>query len=381
MATINFGGIESGDLSEFSASNGTVSVDSSTVRTGGYSLKCNPTGTGTGRVNIQALSAAGASTGASVVTSYIRFYFRAATLPATNDEYIVVVRESGGNKFFVSIASDGKLAAYDSTATLLATGTTVLSTGVWYRIEIKCGTGASAAWEVKIDGTSEISGTGNLSTSNGNHIRLGKAANRNGNSVEFYYDDWIWSDSAYPGVGECQMMQPDGNGNYTAWTGTYTDVDEVTHDSDTTYISTSTNGAAETVTLESAASAGITGTPNSVKSWAMVRDASGIAGTAFQVRLRSGSTDNDTNSTTPGSTYELRAKIYDTDPADAGAWTLADLDSLEVGVEANAVTAHRCTQLCVMVDYTPSVGAAAMNGPFDGGLFRGMTMGGRAFQC
>jgi len=176
---------------------------------------------------------------------------------------------------------------------------------------------------------------------------FGKIVNRNSNTVDFFYDDLCADDSAYPGAGQCFRMDPDGNGNYTAWTGTYTDVDEVPHDSDTTYLSNATSGDAETVTLESSAAAGLVGTPLSVKSMAIVRH-EGVA-VLLQLRLRSATTDDDTTSNNTSSSYLLRAKLYNTDPADAGAWTAADLDGLEVGVENNDSVAVRCTALYVMV--------------------------------
>src|SRR3972149_4702960 len=69
----------------------------------------------------------------------------------------------------------------------------------------------------------------------------------------------------------------------------------------------------------------------------------------FAVRLRSGSTNDDTSDRNVGITYALYGKVYDTDPADAGAWTSGDLDALEVGVVNNAAVAARCTELLVMV--------------------------------
>ena len=348
MTILNFLGFETGDLTEGTSSSGTVSVQSTVVRSGGYAFRSNPTTTGAGRLDLGGLSAAGAIAGFNVATIYETVYFRYATRPASADEPIIRhISQLGALKFELRLNSSGQLAAYDSALTLLATGATVLAADTWYRIEVSVGTGTSAAWEVKINGVSEISGTANLTTSNVSDCRLGKSINRNGNTVDFFYDDVCFDDAAYPGAGQVFRMDADNNGAYTAWTGVYTDVDDIPHDSDTTYLSNATSGNAETVTLESGASAGLVGTPKSVKSCAIVRDEGGSS--AIQVRLRSATTDNDTTSSDPGATYVLRALVYNTDPATGAAWLAAALDSLEVGVDNAASVAARCTALSVMV--------------------------------
>lgn len=348
-AILNFTGWETGDNTEAVATSGTFSVQSTTVRTGGYALRTNPSTTAAGRHLFTNIATNGASgTGFNVDNLYTTFYFRYATLPSSNDEPIFqAVGSSGGLKLELRINSSGNLAAYDTTPSLLTTGTTALSANTWYRLDVLVGTGATASWEVQINGTSEISGTGNLNTQQNGDVRLGKAINRNGNTIDFFYDDAVFNDSAYTTTPQVVRMDPDGTGNYAAWTGDNTDVDEIPHDSDTTYITSSTMADEETETLESSSAAGVVGTIAATKSIAIVRDEG--AASAIQVRLRSGSTDNDTTSNDPGATYILRAKVYTTDPADSAAWTSGDLDALEVGVENISTGALRVTMLSVMV--------------------------------
>jgi hypothetical protein len=355
-SVLNFTGFETGNAAECNALTGTASVQSTTKRTGGYALQVNPTTSGTGYARLTQHSGTGSFSNFNHASLWVRFYVRIGTLPASDSEEFFCFTNSITYKLSGRVHSDGSVSLWDTAGSqLAATAAGKVTTGQWYRIEVLCGTGATANYELKIDGTSVLSGTGDLFTSNSQYVRLGKFTNRNSQTVDFYYDDVRIDDAGFPGAGQVEMMLPDGAGNYTAFTGTYADVDDVPHDSDTSYLTSSTSGDAETVTLESAATAGVSGTINSVKAVAIVRDEGGAS--AIQLRLRSGSTDSDTTNNDPGSSYTARCNVFDTDPADSSAWTTAKLDALEVGVENNANVAIRCTASYVMVDFTPAGGS------------------------
>ena len=62
-------------------------------------------------------------------TAYNRFYFRAVTLPAANDEVICqAIDGSGVLKLEVRVNSAGNLVVYDSAVSLLATRNGISST-------------------------------------------------------------------------------------------------------------------------------------------------------------------------------------------------------------------------------------------------------------
>jgi len=358
---LNITGFESGDISEAYTVNGSNLIQGSTVRTGSYALQTNPTTTNAEYFELRRPASDGNDAMLDVTTLFTRFYFRYATKPNSGSEEILAIYNasgSGSNKFDVRIDSDGKLSAWNQAGTtqLGSTGSTVLSSGTWYRIEVKTSTatGTNDAYEIKINGTSELSGAGDLTEVANGAVRLGKVTDQNHQTVDFFYDDVALTQGNYAGHGAVEVMQADGNGNYTAWgagtTGTYTDVDEIPHDSDTTYSTSSTSGQAETVTLESAKSASIGGTINAVKAAAVIRDEGGSS--AIQVRMRSGSTDIDTTSNDPTTSYSLRSLIRSKDPSDGNAWTSSDLDSLEVGVDNAASVASRVTALFAFVDFT-----------------------------
>ena len=339
-----------------------ATIQTTTKRTGDYALRINPTTTATAYFSLVVLYLANGieSIGTLITDARYRFYIRIAALPSAA-EPILQARNVSALKFELRLGSDGKLTALDSVLASLGTGSTVLSTNTWYRIEVLVGTGASASWEVLIDGVSELSGaTGNLTTTGSFAARLGKGTNRNGSGYDAYYDDAAISDSAYPGAGACACLRPNGDGNYTAWTGTSTNVDDLTsqagHDTDTTFINSSTITQAETVALESCADRGISGTINCVKSIVVVRDISNTTNIQMRTRVTSpGTADTDTTDIDPGATYRTLGQVLPTNPSGGAAWQTAGVDSLEVGVEHNQAQARelRCTLVCAMVDFTP----------------------------
>lgn len=367
MATVNFHGPASGELVEFDASANTISVVSTPVRPGGsYSLRSNPTTTGIGFATVAAIAASGATGAANAANAYTRFYFRYATKPSADNEEIFRARNGVSIKFQLRLNSSGNLVALDSALSTLATGSTVLAQDTWYRIEVLVGTGASANWEVKIDGVTEISGTGNLLASNNTRWNVGKTTNYNGRSVDFFFADILVSDSGYPGPGQCLALTPNAEGNYNStWTlnatgstaGThYAEVDDLPEDGDTSYLlSTGSAGDAQTVNLTSTATAGISGTINCAKAYAVVKRDGGTNG-SVKVRIRSGTTDSDTTGSASTSAYGWLGKLAEVDPSTSAAWGTSGLDGAEVGAVENSVNKTRLTAAYLFVDFTAAAG-------------------------
>ena len=376
MAFTNIWGGETGGALELSTTiGGTASVQSTTKRTGGFALRANPTTTavGWGKIPMLLLATGAPDLVTETANTYSRFYFRVGTLPAANSEEIATVETASSIKCAIRINSSGNLMLFDGTGTLQisSTGSTVLATdGTWYRIEVYCETGLAATATVMLavgDGvaSTEITGTGNVREQGACSLYAGKVNNRNGNTVDFYYDDGAFSNSGYPGAGACEIMVPDGDGTYTAWTigagggADWTNIDDpVSNDGDTTYLlSTSVDGEASTATLESTLSAGISGTINAAKAVAIVAR-NGSSTHSNELRLRSGATDSDTTAYISPAAYALIGKVFATDPNTAAAWTIAALDAVEVGVvEATAAAVKtKCTAVGLMVDFGPASG-------------------------
>ena len=367
MAIIGLCGFETGDTVQAIGVAGTHAVQGTVKRTGAYALRCNPTTTGVGYVGLGGYNPKPAAYNAA--TAYYTFLFRYATKPASNSEPLFTAASTtGANKFHIRINSAGNLSAHNRFGTLMATGSTVLAVDTWYRIDAKVGTGASAAWEVRIDGVSEISGTGDLGAGNNGWGNFGKRLNANGNTVDFFYDDIVVSDSAYvsytPAI---WLLTVNGDGNYQQWSpksagAHYVELDETPSDGLSTYVEkVYTAGTfVDTCTLTSCAAAGVVGTPQLVFSGMLGADAAGLGTATGEVRLRSGSTDDDSATAALTVTFLLHAKIYTTDPADAAAWTTAKVNALEVGPKGVSTGAEYmiCTTTWVHV-VTDGVAPAA----------------------
>ena len=377
MALLSICGFEAADAIEAgSALAGTASIQSTVKRTGGYALQVNPTTTGTGAFTYMWPDATGKIFNqlTGIGTFWHRFYFRVDTLPAANDEEIELCLGNGAPAAYgLRITSGGVLKLYrdevfGGAPSVVATGTTALSTGTFYRIEWKLGNGATAPYEVKIGGLSEFSGTTDTGTTTlWQYFIVGKYSNKNGQSVNFYYDDLAVNDAAYPGVGEVHILKPRAAGASAQWaTGTsalFSAVNEVPNDGDTSYIKDSTSGDVSSFAMDSSATGGVLGNIAAVQIVAVCRDEGGAS--SIKVRLRNGSTNRDaTGVASMGTTYRGLARIDATDPNTGAAWTSGGLDTIEAGVVNGASVAARCTAIYAMVE------CAGSSEPYPAGYFQ-----------
>ena len=362
---VNFGGWEEGDTSHTVSAVGNYVVQSNTVRSGVYALEVNPIGTGIGYHIFGLINQNGAQGNSQTSDNYLRFFFRYHLKPSGQNEEIFTigrtVSRSTGTKFAIRINSDGTLSAYDSNAAHLMTGTTVLNSGIWYQINAKAFTGTSAPWEVKINENSEISGTGNLSTALAIQAVFGKFINRNNNDVVFYYDDWMWSSSVYPGEGRCTLLRPSGNGNYQTWSTSdfgmgdhYPYVDDIPHNSNTDYLQTPLFTTSETELLQSGSGQGINGTVNCVKGFSTLQRVTSNGSVNFL--LRSSGYDSRTTDFTTLAAYVPSSKLFQLNPATSGNWTLEDLNNIETGcTNKDTTNASKMTLTGAMIDWSTPI--------------------------
>jgi hypothetical protein len=365
MSVRNIFGAEAGDFSELDSTGGTVSITSAIKRSGDYALRCNPTTTATGYGFLRGAAPGDGGVGEIGATAadpaYVRVYIYIETAPAANSEEILSLRDSGQDKFTVRLTSGRLLAAYDDAGSLITTGTTAISLQSWTRIDIHAENGVSSAWDIEIDGIAEISGTSNLGANNYRGLTLGKRTNVNGQTIDVIFDDVVLSNSAAPPPGRVIRMDVDADGSSTDFTigagagSDYQNVDDVPHDDDTTYLLSTNNGAhSSLVGFESCASAGISGTINSVKGMAIAKRDAG-ANSRVKLRTRSGGVNvTMSNGSNVGASYVSFSQISEVDPFTTIAYTTTDLDSIEFGVlEDDGADKSRITALMLFVDYTP----------------------------
>lgn len=384
MSLVNFTGFESDATGEFieskefdPGSTGSLTVSTSDPHSGDRCLEVDHEGNGTNEAHLELRGqsdATGAPADFSAEDAYFTCYLKILEAPSAEGDVVwfhmfrfagsPFIKGGLGYNYQRKIVLEG---AYGYT---LETGTTVLNVGQWYRIQARFGTNSAegeddAPYEVRIDGVTEFSGTGDLDHRPTVTCWIIAPTDME-SSFHFRLDDASISDSGFIDASACALMQADSAGTHTGWTGTYQDVDENPHDGDTTYLGSSAN-AKETVNLESATSAGIpTGAEIlAIRALNVVRHVSGV-GTNMRYIARSNSVE-DTTSTDedPEDYYVARGKVHETDFGNNNdPWTISSLNSLEAGVHFNAIfgAGIRCTQIAVSVLYEPPAIQSSISG-------------------
>lgn len=347
-ADIYFTGFETGDASQATSLTGTASIVSSPVRTGGYALRVNPTAAFGGML-IRGVGATGkqASFGRTAETFYT-FYFRVASYHSSAATIATVQSAGNAEVVRISMSSTGVITLVGtSTSSTVAT----LSLATWYRLDLRVTSNGTSG--LAIDGGTEQTITANNITQD--NIRLG--ADSVSYTLDTFYDDLVIGTTALDaGSGpRVWMAVPIGAGNYTSWTdgtgNTYAEVDEVPHDSATSYLqNTSGTNQSSTFDMQSAATVGIVGTIYAVLAQAQMAESSSTT-TGGGVRIRSGSTDSDSTQVDIGNAnYLAIQQLAVTDPADAAAWTTTKFDAIEVGpYKGSDSSSIRCTAVYLHV--------------------------------
>ena len=374
----NFSGFETSDNQEAHSSAGTFSVQSSSVKNGGYALKTNPVTTATASYKLGAEGSTGASSAAVACQGIcgMGFWFRPNILPATLEEPIFKTNDEGtDDDLRLTIQSDGKLGLYDSNGTTfeaaLGTTTTALSVGTWYYIEIRASGTTSLAYGVRINGGSEeITGTRGFGDGGRPFLtfELGKVANFNGNTVDYDYDDFYVRDGGYlPSAQNAKILRMVANEageTYTGWDkgtngGTFAETDEFPTDGATTFASSTDSGedfvAYDMQDVEVLGAGGGGVNILSTKGFSRVFERAAGTSVLSAILLRSASTNSTTTAADPGTTAVSRFKIFRTDPATSAAWTPLGINALELGANTEGTNAMdiRLSTLGLMIYFVP----------------------------
>jgi len=203
---------------------------------------------------------------------------------------------------------------------------------------------ASGQITVKVDGDEWLSYSGDTqATENANAgiVRFGCSCTSTSSMADAYYDDIAVNDTtgarnnSWIGRGGILGLFPSGAGAHTDWdpnTGTnHEAVDEKPHDSDTTYVSTTTADEVDTYAMADLANSDYV---VSAVQWLAAARLDEAGSAAIKPVLRQGGTDYAGDSIGLDVTYALKKKIYDTAP-NGDAWTYANVNAIEAGVKAS----------------------------------------------
>lgn len=336
MARIFMTGLEAQNLQAFDVWNG-ATINTSIKRTGSASVKLD----------------AGDYVHASLASQPAEVYMRFGFYPIGRFGYDVsscfcqLLDSAGAAQMTlslhkVSMAMELRRGAHNGT--LLDTSVLALPANQWSCIEVYAKIdNASGQITVKVDGAEWLSYSGDTqATANANvgTMRLGYAISGDSHA-DGYYDDIAVNDTSgdqnnsWIGRGGIVGLFPSGAGAHTDWdpnTGAnYAAVDEVPHDSDTTYVSTTTVDEVDTYAMADLANSDYV---VSAVQWLAAARLDEAGSAAIKPVLRQGGTDYAGDSQGLDVAYALKKKIYDAAP-NGDAWTYANVNAIEAGVKAS----------------------------------------------
>jgi hypothetical protein len=252
------------------------------------------------------------------------------------------IRASTTNACRVTLDSNGRIAVKNSGGTTIATGTTVLRTGVWHYIEIKAfQNGASGTIEVHLTGVVEIASTvGNIGSANFDTVLM-----TTGNGIIVFYDDVYVADTTgtwandFLGDVKIATIMPSSDGAHTQFTpstGTahWSLVDEISAsppNGDTDYVADGVAGDIDTYGYQDVDTAA---TIYAIQQTMYARKDDTLARQIANV-IRQGGADTVKTARVLASTYDFYGEIYPSDPASA-QWTPTNVNADEFGVKVVA---------------------------------------------
>jgi len=362
-------------LMEYDTVSGSPTIDTTTKRSGNASIRFNTTGTAKYIQHV---------TGSGTTDMFLSAHCLFNSFPASNTK-IMQLYDGGVLAQSIQVTSAGVVQFWDSTGAQHGSDGPTLSTGVWYNLQLS-GRDTPAEQEAWIDGV-QIGTTGGGYAGNG--IRLGVDGSV---TMDMYCDDIIVNSdggsaqNSFPSItSKIVHLQPDASGDSNTFeksgggagsSTNYQDVDEVTPDDATSFLARDTgasNQAKDLYNAESSSSAGIGSSDTIVLVAVGGRGGSDSATSAAGRNINwgikaggteawSGSTDMSINGYTTNADPVPRSYKYIgyVDPSDSGAWTIADIDALQIGVRANssATTVLKPTTVWASIQYEASSSSA-----------------------
>lgn len=221
--------------------------------------------------------------------------------------------------------------------TIATSGTPAIAWNAWYFIQLRVTIGAAGSYELRINGQTIFSGTGNTQNTannyaNGWNLRWARYANL------ILYDGTGNAPNTWTPETVIYTSLPNGAGATTGWTpsagANWQCVDEQPNNGDTDYVAAASAPLTDTYACPAPAPSGVIPYAVGVEVVARKDD----AGTNdLDLVVRSGGSDY--ASGVPGTlttTWQRFRRIWDLDPDTGLAWTLADAHAVQPGVRRTA---------------------------------------------
>ena len=227
--------------------------------------------------------------------------------------------------------------------TTLGTSILTLTAGAYAYIELKVLINSTVGTiDLHVNGTSWLSLTGQNTQASANaYAQVIQLGTDTGNTATWDYDDLYVLDgtgsanNAFLGDTRVQALRSTGAGHSTqfalgAGTSNWEAVSEATEDGDTTYVDSATAGQIDTYTF--GALTPVSGTIPFIQTMLVARkDDAGIRTVADVIS--DGITDHVGASNNVGTSYQQWLTIHETDPVTSAAFTLANVNARQYGVE------------------------------------------------
>lgn len=243
----------------------------------------------------------------------------------------------------VGLNSSGYLVVYRESygGTVLGTGTTQLRLNVWFYLEVQATVSStSGTVEVRVNGaaTPEISFTGNTKSSWATNDTIDQVTFSGETDMDDCYilDSTGMTNTTFLGDIRVVALMPNGNGSYSQLLGSdgnstdnYLLVNEQPY-STSNYVGSSTVGQRDTYLMADlpAATTSVLSVQNN-----LIAGKSDAGAASLKPVLDIGGSLQYGPTRVLGTSYASYHDVYDTNPATTVNWTIADVNSLEDGME------------------------------------------------
>jgi hypothetical protein len=347
-----------------------VVIGTTNVRSGTYAAR-DVDVSGTNYVLGQVYSSDQATIG------YIRAYIYIVSLPSANSAIVGFATTAGVVLADITLKTDGTLQLKARNASNIGSASSVLSLNKWYSLELKYDASvATDTLEARLDGVTFASGN---NSSNGDWGGYYIAGFSNSSARDLWFDDVAINDdsgsfqNSWPGEGKIIHLRPNAAGDTSEWTdggftNTYADVDEVTPNDATDSLDTHSGPSiTHEFNIDSPTAIRSLDTINCVSVGVRHRTDASSTTAAFAVRIKaaaSGTVESSANIVPNSTTWDTNASagpynypltLYDLPGGSTAAWTKADLETTQIGVEStvdDGLTDVEVSTLWLLVDYS-----------------------------
>lgn len=283
--------------------------------------------------------------GGTYSTLIVGFRFQASSITAGNTPLLCRFLDGASTQVGLYIDTSKRIVMYrGTTATVVATGTTVLLIGGIYLIEFKVTFGNTGSYELRIDGVTEFSSGSADTTNTANNSATAVALDLGNVFTSVQYDDFHLLDDTGPApnnnflsiagspVIESLFVTTNNSVTFTPLSSTNaSNVDETQIDGDTSYNSSATNGQVDTFNHGA-----LTSTPALIYGTQVhgtMRKDDVTAQSGRTKMISGGTTSNGVTKALVDGVYITMADIYPTDPNTGLAWTGANVNATKIGYE------------------------------------------------